>query len=734
MPSSFRSSRRRYREYVRARREAARKRETAARAADRDIAPPDLSDPHYQHRAKRQRSFWNLFAEFWRLLQGRHSRIFAALTTLSFAAVMVLIVPASTKFAFDYIIAPPADHPGLAGLPPWLPAFIRNPANRVDLLWLVGGFMVGISLIRILIGMWGRWQMTLLTKRTQMALRRRVFEHAVKLPLHRIHQIKSGGAASILREDAGGAAELLFHIIYNPWNAIVQLISTLVVLAWIDYRMLLGGIVLIPTVWLTHRTWIARIRPLYRDIKQTRTSIDAHATEAFGGIRIVRGFDRSKGEAGRFTRNTHFMGRQEILTWWWSRGIDIAWSLLIPLAATAVLVYGGRAVIRGELTIGDVMMFTALMMGLLGPLELLAGSATAMQTNLAAFDRILDLLQEPQEFADTQAAPPKIGITRETPGRITLRHVSFAYPRAEKAAKVSRFQGVKGAASEPPSAPALADASTSLQHVLTDISLDIAPGETIALVGPSGSGKTTLCNLIARFYDPTSGIIELDGIDLRRIDVNSYRRLLGIVEQDVFLFDGAVAENIGYGNRHASRQQIIEAARAANAHGFISELEDGYDTLIGERGVRLSGGQKQRLAIARALLADPRILILDEATSSLDTESERLIQRSLSRLMQNRTSFVIAHRLSTIRHADRIVVLEAGRIIEVGTHEELLNSPRGRYAEFLRMQLEPAPNPTDPPQPSESNAAAEAPLRSPGSPDEQDDPPRPSFTEMSNPA
>jgi ATP-binding cassette subfamily B protein/subfamily B ATP-binding cassette protein MsbA len=208
----------------------------------------------------------------------------------------------------------------------------------------------------------------------------------------------------------------------------------------------------------------------------------------------------------------------------------------------------------------------------------------------------------------------------------------------------------------------------------------------VALVGPSGAGKTTLCNLVARFYDPTHGRVLLDGRELREIDVESYRRLLGIVEQDVFLFDGTVAENIGYARRDATLDQIREAARVANAAGFIDELEQGYETLIGERGVRLSGGQKQRLAIARAVLADPKILILDEATSNLDTESERLIQRSLARLMEGRTCFVIAHRLSTIRHASRIVVIEDGRIIEIGTHDELL-ARGGRYAAFLKMQV-----------------------------------------------
>ncbi len=634
-------------------------------------------------RRARQRTFFQLFRAFGRLIpsvRGGPVRVAAALATLSLASGLVLLTPLFTKFAIDYVIL---GHPW----PIWLEGLRdrimgEGTRGRIDVLWRVAAIMVGVTFFRTLVGIWARWQMTVLSKRLQVSLRRQVFEHAVRLPLHRVHQMRSGGVASMLREDAAAAGELLFHMLYNPWNAIIQLVGALVMLAVVDWRMLAGATVLIPAVWMTHKTWIARIRPLYRDIKATRIGVDAHTTEAFGGMRVVRGFSREAGEAGRFVRGSHLMTRQEMLTWWWSRGIDLVWQVMVPVASTAVLVYAGTGVIRGTMTIGDVTMFTQYLLFLMGPLEVLASSATEMQNSLAGFDRVLDVLDEDREFAGSRDG---VVIDRAAVrGRVTLQDVSFAYPRRmgpgdEKPQSANR----KPQADQAPSP----NGELGPRPVIKHVSLDVAPGETIALVGPSGAGKTTLCNLVARFYDPTEGRVSLDGRDLREIEVESYRRLLGIVEQDVFLFDGTVAENIGYARREANPDEIKEAARVANADGFIGELERGYDTLIGERGVRLSGGQKQRLAIARAVLADPKILILDEATSNLDTESERLIQRSLARLMRARTCFVIAHRLSTIRHANRIVVIEDGRVIEIGTHEDLL-ARGGRYAEFLKMQVE----------------------------------------------
>ncbi len=669
------SSRERFRAYLERRAERAR-----AAKKDQPSDPAVLSPPpdafeaaaeRKQNKLKRSRTFFVLFKEFWRLLRGHQRTCVLALGTLSVSSLVGLIAPASTKAAIDYILT---DSPGPSGIPPWIREAFSLPQSREALLWRLGFALVIVALVTVAFSMWGRFQMTRLTKRVQVRLRRMAFDHAVQLPLHRIHAHRSGGVSSLLRQDAGEAGNLLFSMIYNPWRAIVQLLGTLVVLAWVDWRMLVGALALIPAVWLSHKTWIARIRPVFRDIGAQRQAIDASTTEAFGGMRVVRGFGQSRAESTRFTRAQHFMARQEMLVWWWSRVVDIAWAVLIPLASAAVLVYGGTQVVRGNMTIGDIMMFSTYLLMLLGPLETLSSTATNIQTNLAGLDRVLDLLAEPRE---TEALgkvddEDRIPVDRSrSRGEIEFREVWFAYPKTP-----DKVQGVSAAPT-----------SDVGEDVIRGVSLVAKPGETVALVGPSGSGKTTLCNLVARFFDPTQGQVLFDGVDLRAIDITSFRRLLGIVEQDVFLFDGTVAENIAYGDRRATPEMIRQAAEAANAHAFIEAMERGYDTLIGERGVRLSGGQKQRLAIARALVVDPLILILDEATSNLDAESEALIQKSLARIMRGRTSFVIAHRLSTVRNADRIVVLEKGVVVETGRHEDLL-ARQGRYAELLRTQIE----------------------------------------------
>ena len=595
----------------------------------------------YSQKQREHRSSWELIRSFYQLLQGQRGSMLFALATLSMATLLALIPPATTKILVDYVLG---DQPLPAYVPDWV------PRQQWPLLLLLIVLVLTISLIRLTIHLWGRWHATRVTKLLQMSVRRKVFSHIMHLPLHRIQELKSGGAASILRQDAGSVGDLVFGLLYNPWRAVIQLLGSLCILAWVDWRLLLGALILLPMVYISHRTWIGRIRPQHRRVRAQREQVDGLATEAFGGMRVVRTFGRQRSETTRIMRGNHLMGRQELYAWWSMRWIEVLWEVLMPVASAALLAYGGWRVIQGALSVGDLVMFLAYLLMLLGPLAVLAQSAATLQNGLSGLDRIIDLLEESTEL---EGGKTKL-VYESVNGNVGFEQVSFSYPG-------------------------------SSSFALREITLDIQAGETVALVGPSGSGKTTLCNLLARFYDPTSGTILLDGKDIAEIDITSYRKLIGIVDQDVFLFDGTIAENIAYGNRQANRDEVQVAAHLANAASFIESLPQGYDTLIGERGIKLSGGQRQRIAIARAVLADPQILILDEATSNLDTESELAIQNSLTSLMDSRTAVVIAHRLSTIAHADRIVVIEDGRIIETGDHASLMATD-GHYRDMVLLQ------------------------------------------------
>lgn len=595
---------------------------------------------------ERHRSATQLVWEFFGLLKPYRWRIVAILASLTVATLIGLAPPAGTKFVIDY---------GLSGqpLPPSIAARFPQLREPRSLLLATVIAVTVVSLLKIAVHLWGRWYATKITKKIQLALRRQVFDHAVRLPLHRIQELRSGGVASILREDGGSVGELVFGMLFNPWRAIIQLLGSLAILAWVDWRLLLGALILLPSVFITHRAWINGIRPQFKAIRKQREYIDANATESFAGMRIVRAFNRQRREALRFATENDLMARQELFAWWWMRVVELVWEALIPIASAGLLFYGGWRVLDGHMTVGDLMMFLVYLLMLLEPLAALAQSATSFQSSLSGLDRILDLLAEPREMP--RSADSRRVDRLQVAGAIEFQQVTFTYPGSDKPA-------------------------------LEEVNLRVAAGQTVALVGPSGAGKTTLSNLVARFYDPSAGRVLLDGVDLRDYDVESFRSLLGIVEQDVFLFDGSIRDNIAFARRDASDQEIHEAAAAANALEFIDKLSLGFDTVIGERGVRLSGGQRQRLAIARAVLADPKLLILDEATSNLDTESERLIQQSLRTLMQGRTCFVIAHRLSTIAESDLIVVVEGGRIGQVGTHSDLMEMG-GKYRSMVEQQV-----------------------------------------------
>ena len=564
MPSPLRASRRRYQEY--------RERAKLARAKKKPSAETEKEKPadHGGDRKKKPRSrpFVKLLGEFWALLRGFRGLLIVTLILLGISTLFGLVPLYGTKIVFDNVLT-------AKPLPSRLPKWIKLPTDRRVLLTVVAVGMVTMASISELIGLWSRWQTTRMTKRLQVSVRKKVFDHAVRLPLHRVYELKSGGVASILREDAGGVADLIFSMLYNPFRAIIQLLGSLMILAFVDWKLLLGSLFLLPTVWLTHRTWISRIRPIFRDIRNTRQGMDSHATEAFGGMRVVRSFSRQQSEAGVFTRNGHLMARQEILAWWSSRGIEFTWSILIPFASAMLLYWGGNRVLgdmeklrqgliqpNQALTVGDLVMFMSYLMALLGPIAALASSATALQNSLSGLDRVLDLMAEPLEMPSKPGA--KVVESETTMGRLTMRGVSFAYAGVET-------------------------------PVLQEINLEVQPGEMIALVGPSGAGKTTLCNLVARFYDPTAGAVLLDGVDLRDITADSYRRLLGIVEQDTFLFDGTIAQNIAYGRRGASLDEIIEAAKLANADEFIVKLA---------RRIRLADRRARRETLRRATPAN----------------------------------------------------------------------------------------------------------------------------------
>ncbi|MDP6721156.1 MAG: ABC transporter transmembrane domain-containing protein, partial [Pirellulaceae bacterium] len=388
---------------------------------------------------------------FFGLLAGFRATLVLALASLTVATLLKLVPPVGIKLVIDYVVD---DQPIPVA---WA---THLPESKVALLFLIAGGIIALSIAATLVHLWGRWRATKIVNQVQVALRKRTFEHAVRLPLHRVYELKSGGAASLLREDAGGAAELIFSMIYNPWRAIIQLIGSLVVLALVDWRMMVAGIAMVPLVYVTHRTWVGRIRPMYRDVRKQRQDIDSHSTEAFGGMRVVRAFTRERSERGRFVLGNHLLVRQQLFVWWWARMIEVIWDLLIPVASTSLLVYGGYQIMQEQMTFGDLTMFLFYLAMLLEPLATLAGSATSFQNQLAGLDRVLDLLEEPNELSldiDVNA----IDVNQVT-GTISFSAIGFRYP-------------------------------SSQQLVLTDVSLEVPAGTTCALVGRSGAGKTTLC-------------------------------------------------------------------------------------------------------------------------------------------------------------------------------------------------------------------------------------------------
>ena len=594
-------------------------------------APPEAAPPDAKtKRAKRREYLRDYFRWLW-----PHRTAVGIFFGLALAAAgLQMVEPLFMRFIVDRVL---------------LNASLDRAA-RIALLNLAGVVYLAVILASNLIGAFKDYRQRLLNVAVMLSLRKSLFDRLLNLPLSRLWDMKTGGILSRLTGDIDTTTGLLQMAIVSPAVSAVRLIIAIAVLLTINWRLALMALAIIPGVMILSLTFAKRVRPIYRSLRQDAEQIDGRVGETFSGIRVVRAFRRETRELrdymiGRHTvlRKELFAQRREMVLW-------TTWGLLLAAVNLVILWYGGYLNIVGRASIGDIMAFQWYTFLLLNPVWQLVNSFSEIQRSLAAMERVFEVLGFDEDKPDRPGAidaPPALQ-------EIVFDDVTFEYR-----------DGLP---------------------VVRDFNVVVPGGSVVALVGRSGAGKTTVTDLVARFHDPTRGRLLLNGVDIRDFTLRTYRRMLAIVQQDTFLFDGTIRDNIAYGRYDATDAEVEDAARRANAHEFIERLPEGYESIIGERGVKLSGGQQQRLAIARAVLASPQILILDEATSNLDTESEQLIQQSMAALLANRTTFVIAHRLSTVRRADMILLMEDGRIIERGTHDDLMLA-RGTYYEMVRRQM-----------------------------------------------
>lgn len=484
-------------------------------------------------------------------------------------------------------------------------------------------------------------------------IRDKLFTHIQKLSFKYYSNTKAGEVISRVINDVEQTKVFVITGLMNLWLDLATIVIAVIIMLTMDVSLTIVSVILFPFYAFSIKYFFGNLRSLTRKRSQALAEVQSYLHERVQGMPVIKSFAIEDEEQKRFdAQNSNFLTKAIDHTRWNAKAFAVV-NTITDIAPLLVIGFSGYQAIKGELSVGEMAAFIAYIDRLYNPLRRLVNSSTTLTQSFASMDRVFEFMDEKYDIDDRPDAIP----CEHVKGHIKIENVSFAYDEKE-------------------------------EKVLKNISLDVSPGETIALVGMSGGGKSSLVSLIPRFYDVTEGRILLDGVDIRSLKVRTLRDKIGMVLQDNILFSESVKSNILIGKPDATDEEVIEAAKAANAHDFIMNLPEGYETKVGERGVKLSGGQKQRVAIARVFIKNPPILILDEATSALDLESEHLIQEALEKLAKNRTTFIVAHRLSTITHADRIVLIENGEIVEIGKHHELMEKQGNYYKLFQIQQLE----------------------------------------------
>ena len=538
-----------------------------------------------------------------------------------------LVLPASTKFLIDNVLT-------------------QKQYN------LLGPIVLAVALATVIQGISSYSLTQLVSKAGQRLiaeLRRKVQEHVGRLPVSYYDANKSGTLVSRIMTDVEGVRNLLGTGLIEFVGGILTAVFSLIILLRLSALMTAIALTVIILFAVVLQKAFKTIRPIFRERGKINAEVTGRLTESLGGVRVVKGYHAEEREANVFAAGVQRLLDNVLKSLTAMSLMSMSATLLMGMVGSVVMYMGVKQIEAGTLTVGGLFSFTAFLAFMVAPVFQVVGIGTQITEALAGLDRTHEVLSERPEDRD----PRRTLDIPSIQGHVIFDNVTFAYDEGKT--------------------------------VLNGISFESAPGTVTALVGPSGSGKSTMIGLIAAFHTPSEGTVSVDGIDLATVRLDSYRTQLGVVLQDTFLFDGTIRENVAFGKPDATEAEIMRACKIARVDEFAEGFEKGYDTIVGERGVKLSGGQKQRVSIARAILADPRILILDEATSSLDSESEALIQEGLRYLMQGRTTFVIAHRLSTIRRADQILVIESGRVAERGTHQSLY-ARQGRYWDLYTKQ------------------------------------------------